>query len=175
MGRGQWKWVLGEGALCKNVQKLRPPPRQRGVGRRMAPQSGARKPTVSIGEVSSCHAALTTAECDSASEPGVVRVSDTTLSGVGGTNLMPRLRPMVCVPRNARALDARTGPGNGCFRPIAVLQGGEIVNPPSGRRDQRGALCVLQETRKNYAPTQPNFRQTQMVKSWGQNASRVGS
>ena len=31
--------------------------------------------------------------------------------------------------------------------PIAVLQGGEIVNPPSGRRDQRGALCVLQETR----------------------------
>ena len=88
---------LGEEALCKNVQKLRPPPRQRGVGRRMAPQSGDLNPTVSIGEDSSCHAALTTAECDSAREPGVVRVSDTTLSGVGGTNLMPRLRPMVCV------------------------------------------------------------------------------
>ena len=49
---------LGEEALCKNVQKLRPPPRQRGVGRRMAPQSGDLNPTVSIGEVSSCHAAL---------------------------------------------------------------------------------------------------------------------
>ena len=62
----------------------------------MAPQSGARKPTVSIGEVSSCHAALTTAECDSASEPaGDERASDSV--GVGGTNLMPRLRPMVCV------------------------------------------------------------------------------
>ena len=60
---------LGEEALCKNVQKLRPPPRQRGVGRRMAPHSGDLNPTVSIGEVSSCHAARTTAECDSASEP----------------------------------------------------------------------------------------------------------
>ena len=49
---------LGEEALCKNVQKLRPPPRQRGVGRRMAPQSGDLNPTVSIGELSSCHAAL---------------------------------------------------------------------------------------------------------------------
>ena len=63
----------------------------------MAPQSGDLNPTVSTGELSSCHAALTTAECDSAREPGVVRVSDTTLSGVGGTNLIPRLRPMVCV------------------------------------------------------------------------------
>ena len=44
---------LGEGALCKNVQKLRPPPRQRGVGRRMAPQSGDLNPNVSTGEVSS--------------------------------------------------------------------------------------------------------------------------
>jgi hypothetical protein len=33
------------------------------------------------------------------------------------------------------------------FRPIAILRGGEIVNPPSGRRDQRGALRFLQETR----------------------------
>jgi len=56
---------LGEEALCKNVQKLRPPPRQRGVGRRMAPQSGDLK-KVSTGELSSCHAARTTAECDSA-------------------------------------------------------------------------------------------------------------
>ena len=70
----------------------------------MAPQSGDLNPTVSIGEVSSCHAALTTAECDSAREPGVVRVSDTTLSGVGGTNLMPRLRPMVCVAAGAGAV-----------------------------------------------------------------------
>ena len=64
----------------------------------MAPQSGARKPTVSTGELSSCHAALTTAECDSASEPaGDERASDSVPSGVGGTNLIPRLRPMVCV------------------------------------------------------------------------------
>ena len=64
----------------------------------MAPQAGARKPTVSTGELSSCHAALTTAECDSASEPaGDERASDSVPSGVGGTNLMPRLRPMVCV------------------------------------------------------------------------------
>ena len=98
---------LGEEALCKNVQKLRPPPRQRGVGRRMAPQSGDLNPTVSIGDVSSCHAALTTAECDSAREPGVVRVSDTTLSGIGGTNLMPRLRPMVCVAAGAGAVVVR--------------------------------------------------------------------
>ena len=56
----------------------------------MAPQSGARKPTVSTGELSSCHAALTTAECDSASEPaGDERASDSVPSGVGGTNLMP--------------------------------------------------------------------------------------
>ena len=75
----------------------------------MAPQSGDLNPTVSIGEVSSCHAALTTAECDSAREPGVVRVSDTTLSGVGGTNLMPRLRPMVCVAAGAGGLGQATG------------------------------------------------------------------
>ena len=61
----------------------------------MAPQAGARKPTVSTGELSSCHAARTTAECDSASEPaGDDRASDSV--GVGGTNLIPRLRPMVC-------------------------------------------------------------------------------
>ena len=43
----------------------------------MAPQSGDLNPTVSIGEVSSCHAARTTAECDSASEPaGDERASD---------------------------------------------------------------------------------------------------
>ena len=94
---------LGEEALCKNVQKLRPPPRQRGVGRRMAPQSGDLNPTVSIGELSSCHAALTIAECDSASEPaGDDRASDSV--GVGGTNLMPRLRPMVCVAAGAGAV-----------------------------------------------------------------------
>ena len=78
---------LGEEALCKNVQKLRPPPRQRGVGRRMAPQSGDLNPNVSTGEPSSCPAALTTAECDSASEPaGDERASDSVPSGVGGTN-----------------------------------------------------------------------------------------
>ena len=61
----------------------------------MASQSGDLNPNVSIGELSSCHAALTTAECDSASEPaGDDRASDSV--GVGGTNLIPRLRPMVC-------------------------------------------------------------------------------
>ena len=87
-----------------HVQKLRPPPRHRGVGRRMAPQSGDLNPTVSIGEVSSCHAALTIAECDSASEAaGDDRASDSVPSGVGGTNLMPRLRPMVCVAAGTAA------------------------------------------------------------------------
>ena len=67
------------------------------------PHSGARKPTFSIGELSSCHAALTTAECDSASEPaGDERASDSV--GVGGTNLMPRLRPMVCVAAGSGAV-----------------------------------------------------------------------
>ena len=69
------------------------------------PHSGARKPTVSTGELSSCHAALTTAECDSASEPaGDERASDSVPSGVGGTNLMPRLRPMVCVAAGSGAV-----------------------------------------------------------------------
>ena len=67
---------------------------------------------MSTGELSSCHAALTTAECDSASEPaGDERASDSV--GVGGTNLMPRLRPMVCVAAGAGAVVVERHAGDG--------------------------------------------------------------
>ncbi len=57
----------------------------------------ARKPTVSTGELSSCHAALTMAECDSASEP----------AGDDTRHFSHRITVKSCSPSALTALNGR--------------------------------------------------------------------